>query len=134
MDIIQMAREMGKEIQGLSEYKKMMAAKEKNDNDQDLQAKIGEFNLLRMDINNEIQKPERDEERLATLDKEIKACHAMIMGNQSMIEYQEAKNAVDSLMNDVMSILSMCVNGEDPDTCQTESSCGGSCSSCSGCH
>ena len=39
------------------------------------------------------------------------------------------------LMNYLTGILAMCVNGEDPETCDPNAhNCGGECSSCSGCH
>ena len=34
----------------------------------------------------------------------------------------------------INTILVMCVNGEDPDTCDPAPSCTGSCSTCGGCH
>lgn len=134
MDIIKMTRELGKAVQNLDEYKRMVVAKKANDEDETLQSQIGEFNLLRMDINNEIQKQERNEERLAELDKQIKQCHKDIMSNANMNNYNQSKAVIDELMNNIVNILSMCVNGADPDTCEPQSSCSGSCSSCSGCN
>ena len=42
---------------------------------------------------------------------------------------------MDAMMREVDLILTMCANGEDPDTCHPDlSSCTGNCSSCGGCH
>ena len=44
MDIIKMAREMGKEIQKSEIYANLNAAKKNNDEDEQLQDLIGQFN------------------------------------------------------------------------------------------
>ena len=45
MDIIEMARELGKEIQKDARYLRLVAAREANDADQNLQELIEKFNL-----------------------------------------------------------------------------------------
>ena len=58
-----------------------------------------------------------------------------MMGNKNMMEFNIAKQDVDSIMNQVSGILMMSVNGEDPETCDPNAhSCGGDCGSCGGCH
>jgi cell fate (sporulation/competence/biofilm development) regulator YlbF (YheA/YmcA/DUF963 family) len=57
MDILNKARELGALIQNDSIYKELTAAREKTENDKVLQDKINEFNLIRLDIDNEIMKP-----------------------------------------------------------------------------
>ena len=113
----------------------MKLAMEANDSDEALQAQIGEFNLKRMSLNQEVQKENRDQEKLNTLDKEIKELYAAIMGNPKMVVFNAAKQEVDSLMELINRILVMSVNGEDPEYAEIEqSSCTGSCEGCSGCH
>ncbi len=64
--------------------------------------------------------------------------YTKFMTNEKMKAYEEARAEIDKLMNYVMQILGLCVNGEDPYTCEPEEEhahdCGGECSSCSGCH
>ncbi len=134
MKLIEMAREMGKEIQTMPEYKRLMAAKEANDNDKELQDGIGKFNLKRLEMNNEMQKPERDDEKLQALNEELQKIYTEVMGNASMMEFNIAKQEMDEIMQKVNAILTMCVNGEDPETCEIPTGCSGSCSSCGGCH
>ena len=134
MDLIKQAREMGKMIQASEEYKRLQAAKEKNDNDTELQDLIGQFNLNRMDLNNQLAKSDKDDEKLEKLNHEMRDLYQKVMTNQNMAEYEQAKNEMDMLMNQVNTILVMCVNGEDPDTCDPAPSCTGSCSTCGGCH
>ena len=134
MNLIKQALEMGKMIQASEEYKRLQAAKEKNDNDAELQDLIGQFNLKRMELNNQLAKSDKDDEKLEKLNHEMRDLYQKVMTNQNMAEYEQAKNEMDMLMNQVNTILVMCVNGEDPDTCDPAPSCTGSCSTCGGCH
>ena len=133
MALTDLARQMGKEIQASEEYKNLNAAKEANDNDAELQDLIGKFNLKRIEINTAMFAEKRDEEKLAALDAELKKIYGEVMSNEHMAAFNTAKQAMDAMMNEVTTILMMCVNGEDPDTCNPHS-CGGSCATCGGCH
>lgn len=136
MNAIELTRELGKLIQQDERYIAYHNAKEANDKDEKLQALIGEFNLKRVDLNTEMTKIEKDTEKLSRLDSEIKSLYGNIMANENMTAFNDAKNAMDSFLSQINMIITMSANGEDPATCPTEmtSSCGGSCSSCSGCH
>ncbi len=136
MDIIKMARDLGKAIQDSAEYKRITAAKAANDADVELQNLIEVFNMTRVKLSTAMQAEEKDEELLAKLDKELKETYTTVMGNKNMLEFNDAKQDIDALMNGVNNILVASVNGEDPETCEAQpaESCGGSCSSCSGCH
>ena len=56
------------------------------------------------------------------------------MSSPVMVEYNTAKAMLDQLMNDVNTVLTKTLDGEDPETCDIEASCTGSCSTCGGCH
>lgn len=135
MDIIKMTRELGKTIQESAEYKAMEAAKDANDNDVELQNQIEEFNLIRGQLSTAMQAEPKDEEAIAKFDSQLKEIYTKVMGNKNMLAFNDAKQDIDKMMNGITNILMMSVNGEDPETCDVEpESCGGSCSSCSGCH
>lgn len=135
MDIISLAREMGKEIQKDQRYLSMQLAKQNSDDDQVLQNMIGEFNLKRMAINNESQKEEQDTEKMQALNQELRAVYAQIMQNPNMIAYNTAKEAMDALLQRVSAIIGQSADGDDPETTDYEEhSCGGDCSGCGGCH
>lgn len=134
MDIMTMARELGKALQADERYKAYMTAKDNNDNDQELQKLIGDFNIIRMNINQEMSSPEKDEEKVKQLDQDMRSLYAQIMSRDGMVKFNEAQTALEQLVSDVQQIITMCANGEDPDTCQISHGCSGSCSSCSGCH
>lgn len=135
MDLVKMARDLGKAIQESPEYKRINTAKTLNDADIELQNMIEKFNMTRVELSNEMQAENKDEEKVAKLDKELKDTYTTVMGNKNMLEFNDAKQDIDKLMNQINTVLIAAVNGEDPETCDCEpQSCGGSCSSCSGCH
>lgn len=133
MDIIELTRALGAEIQKTEEYKRFMSAKEKNDNDEALQKQIGDFNLLKMQLDAEHAKEEKDEAKILELNEKIVALYNEIISGESMTEYNAAYEAYRTLTDKISNILLMCENGEDPATCEP-SSCTGNCSSCGGCH
>lgn len=133
MDIIELTRALGAAIQETEEYKRFMTAKEKNDNDEALQKQIGDFNLLKMQLDSEHEKEEKDDAKILELNEKIVALYNEIVSGESMTEYNAAYEAYRALTDKISSILLMCENGEDPATCEP-SSCTGNCSSCGGCH
>ena len=98
-----------------------------------LEELIGRFNLRRIELNNRLGKEEKDTDRIAELDKEIKSIYDEVMQNENMRAYNTAKAEVDQLMAFINAILSAGVNGENPDEVD-ESACTGNCASCGGCH
>lgn len=134
MDIIELAREIGKQIQKDDRYLKLQLAQQNSDEDTALQDLIGEFNLKRMAINNEAQKEDRSEEKLQKLNEELRACYASVMQNENMAAYNVAKTEMDELLKRVNAIIMQSAEGEDPETTDYQESCGGNCGSCGGCH
>ncbi|MDD2993246.1 MAG: hypothetical protein PWQ08_780 [Clostridiales bacterium] len=134
MDIIEMTRNLGLEIQKDQRYQILENARRLNDADEELQKQIGDFNLARIDLNNEVSKSDKDADRIAQLNEKVQSIYTDIMNNESMQAYNEAKSDVDQMMQYINAILTTAVNGGDPMTVQEPSSCSGSCSSCSGCH
>lgn len=134
MDLIAIARQLGHAIQDEKAYKDLQTAKAAADNDKELQDLIGEFNLKRMAINNEACKEDRDEEKLRDLNTEMRDIYTKIMSNENMTAYNDAKTALDTIMQRVMAIISQSAEGEDPDTTDYSPSCTHDCSTCGGCH
>lgn len=133
MDIIQLTRTLGAEIQKTEEYKRFMAAKEKNDQDAVLQEQIGDFNLLKMQLDAEHEKEEKDQAKILEINEKIVELYNVIISGEAMTEYNNAYNEYKALTDKISNILLMCENGEDPATCEP-SECTGNCSSCGGCH
>lgn len=134
MDVIEITRELGKAIQADARYAAYNAAREKNDADETLQKQIGEFNMQRMQLNREMSKTDKDQDKIAAMNLKIREIYSEIMSNENMIAFNEAKSAFDELIIRVNGIINLSVNGEDPATCEPASGCTGSCSTCGGCH
>ena len=133
MDIITMARELGKALQQEETYINWQNAQHVADADQELQKLIGEFNLKRMIINDEAGKKDRDQEKLTQANKEMREVYSKIMSNENMIAYNEAKEAFDKVANRVQAIVQQSIEGTDPEVADYTESCSGSCSTCGGC-
>lgn len=134
MDIIEKARELGKLIQQEESYIALQKAQADADADMDLQNLIGDFNMKRMSINNEASKKDKDSDKLALLNSQMREDYSKIMSNKNMIAYNEAKDAFDMVANRVLSIVQQSAEGADPETADySTSSCSGSCSTCGGC-
>lgn len=135
MDVIAMARQLGHAIQEMDSYKEMMALSDECDKDTVLQAKVDRFNALRVEINSEIMKDVKDDEKVNTLDTELRKLYDEIMTDGKMVKLNEIKESFSGSVNFINQIISASANGENPDNVEMESSsCGGSCSSCGGCH
>ena len=134
MDIIEKERELGKLIQQEESYIALQKAQADADADMDLQNLIGDFNMKRMSINNEASKKDKDSDKLALLNSQMREDYSKIMSNKNMIAYNEAKDAFDMVANRVLAIVQQSAEGADPETADySTSSCSGSCSTCGGC-
>ena len=135
MDCIELFKKAAVALQTDERYLALDSARKASDNDEELQNMIGEFNLARMDLNNEIGKDDRDDEKLANLNNKINEMYAQIMSADSMVAYNEAKAQVEGLISHIDAIINTAMNGGDPMTVQAPAQgCTGSCSSCGGCH
>lgn len=132
MDAIAMTRELGKVIQQDPRFIRYAKIKLQNDNDKELQADIGEFNIVRLEFEREVQAEERNEEKLKEVNEKIRTIYSKIMATPGMIEYNTAKAELDSLVTEINTIISKSLEGEDPDTIDPASGCSGDCSSCGG--
>lgn len=134
MDVIEKVRELGKAIQQDERYIRFAKAKLANDSDVDLQNAIGNFNIKRMELEQAVSSEQKDEEKVKTLNEELRKIYGEVMSSPVMVEYNTAKAMLDQLMNDVNTVLTKTLDGEDPETCDIEAGCTGSCSTCGGCH
>lgn len=135
MELEKLARQLGAAIQQDKVYLDFEAARKANDADEELNGLMGKIRLIQLSYQQEAGKEEPDEAKMEGFNKEFQGVYTQIMANKNMQKFEEARQAVDEMMNYLTGILAMCVNGEDPETCDpTAHNCGGECSSCSGCH
>ncbi len=134
MNVIELTRELGKAIQADERYIRFEKARVANDNDTELQNAIGNFNIKRMELEQAVGKEPKDEEAVKVLNEELRALYGEIMSSKAMVEYNTAKALLDQMMNEVNTVITKSLDGEDPETCETEEGCTGSCATCGGCH
>lgn len=135
MDIIELARALGKKLQQEDAYLKFQLAKQAADEDSELQELINEFGLKREEISEEASKEESEKspERIQELNREMRKVYAKIMTNERMINYNDTKDGFDIIMKRISAIIQKSSEGEDPDTADYTESCTGSCATCGGC-
>lgn len=138
MNVIEAARELGKALQADPRYIQYTAAKLANDKDEELQKQIMEFHAKRMDLNTEMGKAEKDTNAITALNNELNALYSQVVSNPKMIAFEAAKAEMDGILESINFIVTSATNGDDPMTCPESApqscSCGGSCSTCGGCH
>ena len=133
--LVNMAIDLGYQIQGDGRYTAMRAAQAAADADEALQQLIGDFNIKRMNINQEESKAEgeQDAAHLRQLNEELRAVYGQIMANEHMIAYNTAHTALDELVRKINAAIALAVQGQDPALAAQESGCTGNCGSCGGC-
>lgn len=134
MTVIELTRELGKAIQSDPRYQEYDAARRANDSDEELQNLIGEFNMQRMQLNREMSKTDKDQNKIASMNLSIREIYGKIMANEHMAVFNDCKTAFDDMILEIQNIITLCANGEDPKTCEPKSNCTGSCATCGGCH
>ena len=111
MDCIDLFKRAAVALQTDPRYLALDQARKANDNDENLQNLIGEFNLARMDLNNEIGKSERDDARITELNEKVNNLYGQIMGDEGMTAYNEAKRECENLVNYIDAIINTAMNG-----------------------
>lgn len=138
MELEKLARQLGAAIQQDKVYLDYEEARKANDADDELNELMGKVRLIQMSYQHEASAEVPDEAKLESYNQEFQGLYNQIMANPNMQSFETARQAVDEMMNYLTGILAMCVNGEDPETCdpkEHEHECGGECSSCGGdCH
>ncbi|MBR7133593.1 MAG: YlbF family regulator [Clostridia bacterium] len=134
MDVIEQVRILGKAIQQDARFIRYAKARLENDNNSELQAAIGQFNIIRMELDREVGSEEKNEEKVKELNEKLRSVYGEIMASPAMVEYNTAKAELDIMVNEINTVISKSLDGEDPETCDTQAACTGSCSTCGGCH
>ena len=129
MDCIELFKKAAAAMQTDPRLLALTTAQKACDEDQVLQELIGQFNLLRIDLNEEIGKSERDNQKIAELNEKVGKVYQEIMETSGMVAYNEAKTAVEGMINHINAIVNTAVEGGDPMLVEEPSaSCTGSCS------
>lgn len=135
MTVLEAVRNLGEAIQSDERFLRYAKARLANDTNKELQDLIGKFNMVRMNLDEVMTAEDRDEAKVQELNEQLRKVYMDIMAKDGMVEYNASKVDLDSMLNDINSVITQCVDGADPKTVEPEvHSCGGSCESCGGCH
>lgn len=135
MTVIEAVRNLGEAIQADERFLRYAKARLANESDKELNSLIGDFNVVRMNLDEAMTADARDEEKIKELNERLRTLYTDIMAKENMAEYNAAKTGLDSMLGDINSVIMQCVEGADPKTAEPEvHSCSGSCESCGGCH
>ena len=115
------------------EFTAFIVAKTAADKSETLQDKLGQFNLKKLDLNRAIVADEKDAEKIAELNGEVKKLYEEIVSDPLMIAYSTTKDELDGVVRFILQIIQGSADGENPYEIE-EQSCGGDCSACGGCH
>ena len=128
--IIELAKQIGQLLRETEEFSSYEKAKEKYNTDSELQAIIGEFNLKKLALSNEIDKGDsKDDATIARLQEEARQAYMKAVEIPTMKEFFAEKEKFDSIVKNVVAVINYSITGEE-----TQSGCSGNCSSCGGCH
>ena len=127
--IIELAHALGEEIAKSDEIKNLNATKEVFDNNEELQAKMREYEAERLLLGQEFAKEngEADEKAIANLKARIEELTKEISTSPAYIAFATAQKEMNDLMASVNAEIKFCITGERPETCTHD------CSTCSGC-
>ncbi|MDR2909451.1 MAG: YlbF family regulator [Oscillospiraceae bacterium] len=134
MDTIEAARSLGRAIQADGRWVNLRLCEQQNEQDEALQTMISVFEQRRALLNGEMQKEDRDIERIKELNDEVRDIYARVMGNENMVAFSQARTEVNELLEFITQIISGSAEGRDPDLIEYSQGCGGDCGGCSGCH
>ena len=127
--IIELAHALGEEIAKSDEIKNLNSKKEIFYSNEELQAKMREYEAERLLLGQEFAKEngEADEKAIANLKARIEELTKEISTSPIYMEFANAQKAMNDLMASVNAEIKFCITGERPQTCTHD------CSTCSGC-
>ena len=101
-ELVEKARELGVAIQDTDEFTAFIVAKTAADKSEKLQDKLGQFNLKKLDLNRAIIAEEKDNEKIAELNGEVKNLYEAIVSDPLMIAYSTTKDELDNTVRFIM--------------------------------
>ena len=127
--IIELAHALGEEIAKSDEIRALEVAKDKFESDAELQGYMSEYETDRLLLGKEFAKEsdEADAKVIADLKARLEELSAIISQNDKYIDFANAQNAMNELMNSVNAEIKFCITGERPSSCTHD------CSTCGGC-
>ena len=129
MEIFELARQLGEAIKEDERVIRLNRATLAYESDVELLKKISEYNDLSKKLADAFETDGKDSDLVKELGFKLKELYTEIMEIPTMVEFSEAKEAVDKFMEQVNGEVMYTVTGTRP--C-SESGCNGDCSHCHG--
>ena len=128
-DIIKLATQLGDMLKNSQQFNDYQEVKARYETDSELQMLIGEFNLRKMAVMNEMQNEEgRDEKKFELLQQQMRESYAAAMANPLMKEFNQKKEKFENMVNEVYSVINYEITGQDGGCDKSKcASCGGGC-------
>lgn len=119
MTPIEAARVLGHAIQEDPSYIKFTKLSAESETDPAVQAATAKMQAVQAKVEKLGETEEEPSpETIEALQNEYQAAYQELFGIPLMMDLMDAREALDEIMNDVTQIMFLCVNGENPDTCQ----------------
>ena len=128
MDIFDKARELGEAIVNSDEYKAMKLAEAKQEQDEEAMKLLQEYSEIRKTLGEEINKGDVSKERMEEIRAAVEEAYEKVTTNDTIVEYINAQRTFQAIIDQMNTIISYHITGQLP------GGCGGSCSTCGGCH
>lgn len=127
--IIELAHKLGEEIAKSEEIRNLNTTKDAFDADEELQAKMREYEAEKILLGQEFSKDSEEADKIAisNLKARIDELTKEISSSAVYIEFANAQKAMNDMMAAVNAEIKFCITGERPDTCTHD------CSTCGGC-
>ncbi|MCL2023232.1 MAG: YlbF family regulator [Oscillospiraceae bacterium] len=128
-EIIKKTRELGALIQQTEEFAAVQAAMQGNMDDEELSGIMRTLQMAESGYANEASSENANESKMKAYKEEFERLYEIAMARPAMQKYQEAHKTLGELMNSIFGILTLCADGDDPETCEVsaedEDGCGG---------
>jgi len=125
MEIMEMARFVGMRARNSEEVKRFEAAKKAYTECAELKDAYFEYDAQQKVLEKQRTAEQIDEVFVSKVDARLNEIYDFITKHPLFVEYEQAQNEVNKLINNIMSVIIEEVTGE--------SSCTHDCSTCSGC-
>lgn len=101
MEIIELVRQLCREIQKDQRYINLEGCKRRWEQDESLQKLICELNLKKLALSQETSRKNVDKTKVETINEDIKICYNKIINNENMKNYSKAQEQMSKLINDI---------------------------------
>lgn len=133
-NIIELSRTLGHAIQKDPRYLQYQVALQANEDDPVVKELMETFEEARTALNTELQKPDKNNDKVKELDAIVRDTYAEIFNLPSVQQLSEAQQEFKVLLDHINQIITGSSQGVDPETIEYQEPCPPSgCSSCSGC-